>query len=267
VFLFFSLLFYLSGQGRPGLIAYYTFASNALLLDEANSLGDLQASGNPSSTSDCPWFGSQCVALSSVGDSSSGIGQYFRVNTLNLGAMSESTGFSICSWFVCDASTSWARIFDFGLGPANNNVLFAPCTYNTPPQVHYYCGSESNVIVLPNSIINGQWRHVCVVNQGRSWSVYDDGVMAVSQTATCSLNSVPLTSNFIGRSNWPLNSLLIGRVDEFRIYQKSLLPSDVASIYGGACSFLYISLLASAYSVYSILSSVHSLFLHHPELE
>ncbi len=103
-----------AGTSRTGLITYYTFFASAPLLDLAFSLGDLQASGNPSyvTVSDGPWPGSQCTALASSGGPS--YGQYFRVNPLNLGAMSASTGFSICTWFAFDATTNQAPIFDFG---------------------------------------------------------------------------------------------------------------------------------------------------------
>ena len=44
----FGFCFYFSGTRTTGLIAYYTFASSAPLKDIAGSLGDLQASGDPS---------------------------------------------------------------------------------------------------------------------------------------------------------------------------------------------------------------------------
>jgi hypothetical protein len=211
-----------------GLIAYYAFAADAPLLDEAFTLGDLLASGSPYYITECALPGSQCAALSSTGDSSGG-GQYFRVNPVSLG----SAGFSICTWFVFDATTYSARIFDFGAGRDNNNVVLFRSGWSDVLYVYYSCGYGNGYFHFPNPIINGQWRHVCVVNQGKSWSFYDNGVFAASQTASCSLSNVLLTSNFIGRSNWYADSLLIGRVDEFRIYQKALLYFDVAGIYNG----------------------------------
>jgi hypothetical protein len=212
--------------GTAGIVAYYTFFFQAPLLDLAFSLGDLQARGGPSYIADGPWPGSQGAALTSIGDSS-GRGQYFRVNALNLGAMSKSTGFSICTWFVFDATTDGARIFDFGTG-AGSSVLSLSRSW-TQLMLQYYCDYGTNGYSFPNPIVNGQWRHVCVVNQGSSWSVYDNGVYGGS--GFCSLNNVLLTSNFIGRSNYYYHSLLIGRVDEFRIYKEPLSSSAVFIIY------------------------------------
>ena len=217
-----------AGAATTGLIAYYTFFSKAPLLDLAFSLGDLQASESPTYIADGPWPGSQCAALTSAGNSYGG-GQYFRLNPLNLGAMSASTGFSICTWFVFDATTNDASVFDFGTGTWNSVVRLFRSGSSSQLQLQYsYCGSY----YFPKPIINGQWRHVCVVNQGSSWSVYDDGQPLDSSWLTyCSLNNAQLTSNFIGRSNSYSASLLIGKVDEFRIYKKQLPFSTVAGVY------------------------------------
>ncbi len=218
-----------------GLIGYFTFGINASLLDTAQSLGNLQAYGNPSYTADGPWPGSQCTILNSYSDSS-GLGQYFRVPSLNLGSMSISTGFSICSWFAFNATTRWARIFDFGAGQNNQNIILSREGVSNNLRFANVYDTYTEETILPNPIINGKWRHVCVVNQGRNWTVYDDGTIAVFQIASASIKNVLLTSNFIGRSNWAIDKLLIGRIDEFRIYQKSLLPSDVTRIYSARFS-------------------------------
>ncbi len=240
-----------SGPSYAGLIAYYTFDSSATLLDLAYSLGDLQAIGNPSYTSSGPLHGSRCAVLSSTSDSSGG-GQYFRMSTLNLGAMSASDGFSICTWFVFDATTSWARVFDFAFAPilasSRHNVCLARNGITNKLTVEYSCGSVTASAVIPNTIVNGDWRHVCIVNQGRKWSFYDNGAIAVSQTATCSLSNIPLNSNFIGRSNFNHDRLLIGRVDDFRIYQRSLSRDEVAIIYSGAAGAWTLILYRAAQS-------------------
>jgi hypothetical protein len=222
-----AVFFILSGPSSTGLMAHYAFISDAPLLDLAFSLGDLQAVGNISYCDDGPWPGSQSAVLTSGGDSSGG-GQYFRVRSLNLGAMSESTGFSICTWFVFDATRYGARIFDFGQAAGNSVLSLSRSGMSDQLQLQYsYCGSYT----FPSPIINGQWRHVCVVNQGSSWSIYDDGVSVGSRY--CSLNNVILSSNFIGRSNYYYSQLLVGRLGEFLIYRKALVPSDVTSIYIG----------------------------------
>jgi hypothetical protein len=221
------------GPDRTCLIAHYAFNTISLVVDSARKLGSLQAFGNPSQRPDGPWSGSQSAALTNTYNSNGG-GQYFKVNNLNLGAMSRTTaGFSICTWFAFDATTMWSRVFDFGLGMSNNNIYVARVQTSETLQIYYSCRQgHYQEINLPKPIINGKWRHVCVVNLGRNWSIYDDGALAASRTATCDLTNTLLTSNYIGRSNWNWDPLLVGRVDEFRIYDRALSAWQVTNLYG-----------------------------------
>jgi hypothetical protein len=217
------------GPSMDGLTAYYAFVADAPLLDLAFTLGDLQSSGSPTYVSDCVWPGFQCAALTSSSDSSGG-GQYFRVNNLNLGAMSESAGFSICTWFMFDAFANGMRIFDFG---GLFVSIYGDCCWLYLVFVSS-CGWNFNWVYSPSLNTIDQWRHLCVVNQGSSWSIYQNGALIGSSLSSgCSLSNVPQTSNFIGRSNGYSDPLLIGRVADFRIYQRALPSSDVAAIYRG----------------------------------
>ena len=92
------------------------------------------------------------------------------------------------------------------------------------------CGFTNNWKAYPNPIVNGQWRHVCAVNQQTQWSLYDNGEFVTSLDA-CSLSSFPLTSNLIGKGNRVGDGLLVGKISEFRIYQRALSSIEVASIY------------------------------------
>ena len=239
-----------------GLMAYYKFDSNAPLLDSASTLGDLQSAGNPSFPSSGPWSGtnyaSPCVALTSDSDSNGG-GQFLQLNPINLGSMSAAGGFSICSWFVYDQVTELARIFDFGLGPYYNNVVLRRQSSSTDLWLESYCGQSNQAqpyFFFPDPIQLGQWRHVCIVNQGAQWDFYDNGQHVGSQTSSCSLQDVMTTFNYIGRSDWSLadNRLLVGRVAEFRIYSRRLSASDVTAVYayrGAVSPLLHHHLLPS----------------------
>lgn len=224
-----------------GLVAYYAFVAKDPLLDMAHTLGYLSASGDPAYVADCPgpprfqsWGDSLCAQLASDSDSSGG-GQYFRLSPVNLGAYSASQGFSICTWFVFDGTTSYGRIFDLGNGADNNNVVLARDWITDSLVLGFFGEGTASRLYSPVPIVNGQWRHVCVVNKGMHWSIYDNGALTASETATFSLNDVLLTSNFIGRSNWGDDRLLVGRVDEFKIYQRRLTSTEVAMIYSGSC--------------------------------
>lgn len=152
------------------------------------------------------------------------------MNTINFGAMSPG-GFSICSWFMYNAATFMGRVFDFGNGAYNNNLVLLRWYTSDQLRFLYHCGSDQYGIDIPNSIVSGQWRHVCVVNQGLAWKIYDNGVLASSVTGACSLVNVDLASNYLGKSNWGLDELFIGNISQFQIYNKALSSSEVDTIY------------------------------------
>ena len=146
--------------------------------------------------------------------------------------MATGNGFTICTWFKFAASGSWARIFDFSNGPGVNNILLADQAGQGTLLVHVYtpCANPA-VYVFPASISYGTWRHVCIANQGENWNFYDSGTLVGSQQQQCTMANVVMTSNYLGRSNWVADALLRGSIAEFRIYNRILLGSEVATLY------------------------------------
>ena len=214
-----------------------TFAPSSRLRDSTLQSADLvvpDGADAPSYTTDCQWAGAECAVFSSDADSSGG-GQYFKLPTVNLGQMSANQGFSICAWFVFDAAGWWSRVFDFGQGFAINNVVLAQEDVSNFLVVLWLSGMDSSStrdsLTSPVSYPLGAWRHACVVNQGRRWELYENGVLAVSKISNLDLVPVDLTSNFIGRSNLEGDRLLRGKVDEFRMYNRALAGSEVANIF------------------------------------
>ena len=161
---------------------------------------------------------------------SSGEGQWLQAPPINLGSMSAGAGFSICSWFMFSVNGSWSRIFDFGNGPSSDNNLLTHFGVSGALQHHKYCSATNFPFQFPDPITLGRWRHVCIVNQGTNWTYFDNGSFVDTQQS-CSLNDVALSSNFLGRSNWPIDRLLQGRIGVFQIYSRALSASEVETIY------------------------------------
>ena len=200
----------------------------------------------PSYDSNCQWPGASCADFSSY-QSSGGNGNYFVVPSLNLGSLSQSQGFSICTWFVYDQVDSWARIFDFGDGAYVNNIFLAREGTSSTLVLAFYQDVESSfTMISPLPIALGVWRHFCIVNQGYSWVMYDNGAQTASYWASWSTTILPtvLTSNYIGRSNWNGDAMLRGRVADFRIYSQALSPQQVFAIFNRqGVSLRFVSIL------------------------
>ncbi len=108
---------------------------------------------------------------------------------------------------------NWQRIFDFGNGPAVNNIVLAQVE-NTNTLVFFISNSDDSFATLnvPNAIIEGETALF-------SASVSDTGLMSVAK------NGIPIGSmqgivpldvdrnlELVGYSNWPEDSPLIGEV-------------------------------------------------------
>jgi hypothetical protein len=219
--------------GDAALFAHYTFGTDSRLKDSSHASGDLvpSSSAAPAYVSDCRWPGAECSQLSSEADSSGG-GQYFSLPTFNLGRMSAEAGFSICTWFVFDSVRSWSRIFDMGNGEASNNVILGRFDGTSTLYAEYWANSaDSRYFESPNAIVEGVWRHACLINKMRKWVLYDNGELSALDISNFDLVDVDLHSNHIGRNNWNVGSLLQGKIDEFRIYRRALSTKDVGTLF------------------------------------
>ena len=220
------------------LIAHYPFDDNRdRLMDTSGHLQNLiSSSSSPTFERDCLWAGSGCAVFSSIANSS-GQGNYFILPFLNLGSLSRVGGFSICMWAEIEAPESEAHLFDFGLGSSNNNVYLGLLKSNSTNNASslvlvFFVDNKETRILSPISITQGRWFHVCVINKGDLWQLYEDGNLTAQAEASNYSNIYPveLTSNFIGRSNWDKDPLIQGRIAEFRIYNQSLHEVDVITL-------------------------------------
>ena len=214
------------------LVAHYMFDPSNPLMDSSQTLGDLiPSSASPTYQADCPWPTAHCAVFSSA-ENSFGGGQFFTVPPVNFGAMSAGAGFSICSWFKYSVQGYASRIFDFGNGMNDNNILLrSGGSGDTGLQldVYYDCAQTDSFYFSPISY--GQWRHVCIVNQATDWFYYDNGLQVGSSLKQCNISDVVLSSNYLARSNWGTDSLFQGSISEFRIYNRVLTASEVAVLH------------------------------------
>eukprot|EP00961_Rhodomonas_salina_P133424 1795185-Rhodomonas_salina.1 len=85
---------------------------------------------------------------------------------------------------------------------------------------------------------DASWKHLVVVHAGDgNWRLYVDAVFRSDSNddAQRSLfppfGGAPLSSNFIGKSNFPVNPMFNGWFDQIRIYADALTEADVLELY------------------------------------
>lgn len=148
------------------------------------------------------------------------------------GIASGLTDFTIATWIKVNAFATWQRIFDFGTGGNNNMFLSAQgpagagrlrFSIRTPSV------TEQN-IDSPMALTAGVWTHVAVTRTGNTVSLYMNGALAGSGTAT--LNPADLgftTQNYLGRSQFS-DPYLDATLDDFRLYAHSLTQAEITAL-------------------------------------
>jgi hypothetical protein len=125
-------------------------------------------------------------------------------------------------------------LFDFGLGPASNNILLTRDGQSVnivdTLDIAVYKGGT---MILPNVPVSStafattnQWVHVCMtLSSTADWRVYLNGSLAWS-AANKPFSNVLLTENLIGTSNWNSDAPYNGLMDDFRIYSRELSAQE-----------------------------------------
>lgn len=174
-----------------------------------------------------------------------------------------SNGMTISLWIKVAPGTSptWSRVFDFGNGQSNDNIVMA--IYQDSIAIHVERGGQTTwwdgrngdfMQVRPDwygviktfdntnrvnitPIANDQWHHlVWVMTNPDSygncqWIIYLDGVKqpALPQGLYPSPNE--LKKCYIGKSNWGWDRLVRASLSDFRIYSKILNQNEVSMLY------------------------------------
>lgn len=131
----------------------------------------------------------------------------------------------------------WQRIFDFGSGSSASYMLLCPSSGTNGPIWFAITnsGQEAESVVTGPSPLPTGWHHVAVVIASASMAVqiYVDGAMvAEGPTATLPADLGATTQNWLGRSQYETDEYFGGALDDFRIYRRALLASEIRFLAG-----------------------------------
>ena len=224
---------YYNLDANANLKAYYTFNPGALLRDDTGITGSLTASASsPTAQASGPFGASSNSAfLTGSASTSPSSNQFFTLPSLTL-----PNEFSICSWFWISPSISRLhnRLFDFGLGSPNDNILLAVLDVSTDIYAGIFKGTTAEISGYPvwtGGSTASVWKHACLTLSGTSGNFWlDNSPKPFTMTNTRNVANV-LTLNYLGRSNWATDRYWFGAIDEFRIYHKALTSTEVNALY------------------------------------
>jgi len=210
-----------------GLTNYYSFDSGITVANYAsgNAVSDITLYGGAVISSSVFKVGSGSLYLNAANS------QYAQIASSALTITTN--GVSFACWFNFNSSNGyWARLFDFGSGPENSNILYAP--FNSVLSVN------NNITVFQPTVgynyTDNNWHHFCwtiaytsLTTDTNTWKLYIDGVVVYTTAVGNYPNITTRTNNYIGKSNWD-DPYATGYVDDFRIYNRVVSSSEVLSL-------------------------------------
>lgn len=144
--------------------------------------------------------------------------------------------YTVATWVKLNSLSTWARIFDFGSGTGNYMFLTPQFNASKPGILRFAAiapGYYEQAMVSSIPITTGAWTHVAVTLSGQTAKLYVNGKLAATNPAMPIKPSTlgNTTQTWIGRSQWP-DPYLNGSLDDFRIYNRALSGSEIASLAG-----------------------------------
>ncbi|MBN2735540.1 MAG: DUF5110 domain-containing protein [Spirochaetales bacterium] len=147
------------------------------------------------------------------------------------------TDFTIACRLKLNALTDWTRVFDFG-GNGDRFMMFTPQSGTTanPYFAITVSSPEGEQGINGNTAFSvGTWQHLSVTKQGTVGILYLDG-KEIGRNSSLTLSPSDLgetLNNYVGRSQWSHDPYLNAEVDDFRIYNRPLSPSEIADLING----------------------------------
>jgi hypothetical protein len=147
------------------------------------------------------------------------------------------SGLTFAFWFRSNYNSTHARIFDFGNGPGQENILvsivnnnLSVCTFNL--------ASVSQIAFINYNINDNKWYHAVITltctnpsTGTNTCKAYINGLTnQFTNNAYYYPRNVIRVNNYLARSNW-VDPQFFGNIDDFRIYPTVLTSDQVNQLY------------------------------------
>jgi hypothetical protein len=160
----------------------------------------------------------------------------------SLQTMGATTAITIACWVNVRNNRAWERIFDFGNSMSTGYMfLTAQQAQSTPNSVRFAISQTGNTgeqainMTTPAVLSTGVWHHIAVtLGTGTTYTgtLYIDKAVAGTNTGMTlrpsSLGNTP--NNWIGQSQFAVDPLFDGFIDDFRIYSRALSAAEIAAL-------------------------------------
>lgn len=129
-----------------------------------------------------------------------------------------SGGFTYSVWANPSNKAFWSRLLDMGNGSGVDNLVLQRNLTNEDLDFDTYNGVSGNErVTAAKGFRVGEWQHFTVTVEGRTASIYRNGILAATGSQSDTLPVVERLFNYIGKSNWGGNDYYMGGIDEPRL--------------------------------------------------
>jgi hypothetical protein len=150
---------------------------------------------------------------------------------LPAGILANACEATIATWVNIRTEVNYQRVWDFGWDTTVYMYLTTSDAIRLPRFGISIAGNGSREFGIDGQTVLpvDEWHHLAVVLGPSSVVLYVDGLPA-GTTASIALRPADLEStpnNYIGRSQFSVDSYLDGQIDEFRVYDRALSPQEI----------------------------------------
>lgn len=214
-------------------------------MSAVSSNGVVPSNFQPASNNVFLQLGTQAGLSSAAGPDGQGNALHFNpgsgINSSNaigadLKGVTLDASFTLSADVRFDDTQAWARIFDFGNGAQNNNIVVGRRDGSNALVFELWNGSNLVLSVSGGNIVNGQWLNVTATYDAvtREGVLYVNGQRVAGGTASSAVSTAPRLNNYLGRSNWAADGAFRGAMDDIVIYNRSLEANEVQLLNRGS---------------------------------
>jgi hypothetical protein len=125
-----------------------------------------------------------------------------------------SGGLTYTVWVFPTAVRKWCHILDLGNGEGRDNIILNRNDTTAGLGYHNWNGTVGSNRIAPNQWTLNQWQQFGLTVSGKSFKLYKNGALVLSDTISTTMAVVNRTLNFLGRSNWAADQYYQGKLDE-----------------------------------------------------
>lgn len=138
---------------------------------------------------------------------------------------------SFAVWVNLRSSSSWQRLFDFGLDTDHYVFLTTKNSYSNKLRLAIKNGGSEETLDAPSELSTSIWTHVVVTFANDAVSIYLNGQqVATSSDITIRPADIRPIFNYVGRSQFTADPMLRAYLDDIRIFNYALTADEVAAI-------------------------------------